>query len=406
MQGIYFLLSKHLSSFIYFINNSWLGIAQPNPNNTSQGRSYVSQGSFGKRFLHAQLCSIKLITIKNKLTMKKTIKTLALAAIIGLTPQFTNAQGFLKKLAAAMAPKPINGVWDMGTGANGKFAYAQAGTQFTQFDHPKENSDKKLEINYTGSAFGTRFERFTCFNIPKIYLEREMQPNWYMFQTEDSTFFIVNRMENYKFDASKNLLGIVTSNKALIKELLDWDKKTAPTTDLIKKNVEEVQNLCNKIIKAGEDAEADRKKKEAEHTANLKLPAPTKINPCNQAKLQELCQTRVGNDKIAYCYFGIPDLFKPLSPTNDWRMKKEKKTVNGTYDSFITARQIFVICVYQTEENVKAGIYNHTCITIEEEHAFDVWDGSKFNGVLKAVGTSYLGRITKENALQYKDVLK
>lgn len=343
--------------------------------------------------------------------MNKRNQTLGLkmaGIIVMLFLQFgnLNAQGFLKKLAAAMAPKPINGVWDMGVGANGKYTYAQAGTQFTQFEHPKENSDKKLEINYTGSAFGTRFERFTCFSIPKIYLERESQPNWYMFQTEDSTFFIVNRMENYKFDASKNLLGIVTGNKALVAELLNWDKTKEPTTDLIKKNIKEVQTLCDKITQAANDKEANRKKEQEEAIKNAKLPVPTKTNPCNQTKLQELCQTRIGSDKIAYCYFGIPDMLKPVSPSNDWKMIKEKKTVNGTYDDFITKRRIFAICIYQTEEDVKNGKYRYTCITIEEEHAFNVWDGSKFNGELKATGTMYLGEITKANAFQYKDALK
>jgi hypothetical protein len=338
--------------------------------------------------------------------MQKTIKLLTLVALLSLTSEVTYSQGFLKKLAAAMAPKPINGVWDMGTGANGKFTYAQTGTQFTQFEHPKENTDKKLVIEYTGSAFGSRFERFTSFNIPKIYLERESQPNWYMFQTEDSTFFIVNRMDGYKFVPNKNLLGIVTSNKELIKELQGWDKKTEPTSELIKKHIKEVQTLCDKITKAGEDKEAARKKEEADYVANVKLPAPTKTNPCNQAKLQELCQTRLGNDKIAFCYFGVPDILKQTSPTNEWKMIKEKKRVNGTYDDFITKRRIFAISVYQTEEDVKAGKYRFTTITIEEEHAFDVWDGSKFDGVLKATGTTYLGEIAKANALQYKDALK
>lgn len=315
-----------------------------------------------------------------------------------------NAQGFLKKLAAALEPKPINGVWELTTGGDGKFAVAQAQTQFTQFEHPKENTEKKMEIQYNGIT--CRAARFTSFSIPKIYTERESQPNWWAFQTKDSTYFIVGRMNNYQFDVTKDLLGVITSDKALMKDIVGWNPKTETKSELLKAQLKEVQNLCDKITQAGKDKEAEEKKKLEEHIANAKLPVPTKTNPCNQAKLTELCQTRVGSDKIAYCYFGIPDMLKPVSPNNDWKMIKEKKTVNGTYDDFITKRRIFAICIYQTEDDVKNGKYRYTCITIEEEHAFDVWDGSKFNGVLKATGTMYLGEITKANAMQYKDSLK
>ena len=198
-----------------------------------------------------------------------------------------------------------------------------------------------------------------------------------------------------------NLIEVFSTNKDFIKEIQKDDK-----CENYKKLEVAVADYI-KAVKDGVDAKnAEEKKKQDAATANVKLPVPTKTIPCNQAKLQELCQTRVGNDKILYCYFGIPDMLKPVSPTNEWKMIKEKKTVNGTYDDFITKRRIFAICVYQTEENIKDGVYNHTCITLDEEHAFDVWDGSKFNGVLKATGTMYLGRIAKENAMQYKDALK
>lgn len=198
-----------------------------------------------------------------------------------------------------------------------------------------------------------------------------------------------------------NLIEVFSTNKEFIKEIQKDDKC---------ENYKKLEVAVGDFIKAAKDVDdaknAEEKKKQDAATANVKLPAPTKTNPCNQAKLQELCQTRIGNDKIAYCYFGIPDITKAISPNNEWKMIKEKKTVNGTYDDFITKRRIFAICIYQTEENIKNGVYNHTTITIEEEHAFDVWDGSKFNGELKATGTMYLGRIAKENAMQYKDVLK
>ncbi|MCZ8284885.1 MAG: hypothetical protein O9353_05460 [Bacteroidia bacterium] len=198
-----------------------------------------------------------------------------------------------------------------------------------------------------------------------------------------------------------NLIEVFSTNKDFIKEIQKDDK-----CENYKKLETAVADYL-KAVKDGVDAKnAEEKKKQDAATANVKLPVPTKTTPCNQAKLQELCQTRVGNDKILYCYFGIPDMLKPVSPTNEWKMIKEKKTVAGTYDDFITKRRIFAICVYQTEENIKNGVYNHTCITLDEEHAFDVWDGSKFNGVIKATGTMYLGRIAKENAMQYKDALK
>ncbi len=198
-----------------------------------------------------------------------------------------------------------------------------------------------------------------------------------------------------------NLIEVYSTNKEYIKEIQKDDKC---------ENYKKLETALNNFIKAEADKNAANKaqedKKQSELAASRKLPAPTKTAPCNQAKLQELCQTRIGNDKIIYCYFGVPDMLKEVSPTNDWKMIKEKKTVNGTYDDFITKRRIFAICIYESPANDDKGTYNYTCITIEEEHAFDVWDGSKFNGELKATGTLYLGRISKENALQFKDVLK
>ncbi len=198
-----------------------------------------------------------------------------------------------------------------------------------------------------------------------------------------------------------NLIEVFSTNKEYIKEIQKDDKC---------ENYKKLETALNDFIKAEADKNAANKaqedKKQSELAASRKLPAPTKINPCNQAKLQELCQTRVGNDKIIYCYFGVPDMLKQVSPTNDWKMIKEKKTVKGTYDDFITKRRIFAICIYESPANDDKGTYNYTCITIEEEHAFDVWDGSKFNGELKATGTLYLGRISRDNALQFKDVLK
>lgn len=198
-----------------------------------------------------------------------------------------------------------------------------------------------------------------------------------------------------------NTIEVFSTNKEFVKEIQKDDKC---------ENYKKLETALADFIKANDAVNAANKaqedKKQSDLAASRKLPAPTKINPCNQAKLQELCQTRVGNDKIIYCYFGVPDMLKQVSPTNDWKMIKEKKTVKGTYDDFITKRRIFAICIYESPANDDKGTYNYTCITIEEEHAFDVWDGSKFNGELKATGTLYLGRISRDNALQYKDVLK
>lgn len=198
-----------------------------------------------------------------------------------------------------------------------------------------------------------------------------------------------------------NTIEVFSTNKEFIKAIQKDDKC---------ENYKKLEVAVADLIKAEADKNAANKaqedKKQSELAASRKLPVPTKTNPCNQAKLQELCQTRVGNDKIIYCYFGVPDMLKQVSPTNEWKMIKEKKTVKGTYDDFITKRRIFAICIYESPANDDKGTYNYTCITIEEEHAFDVWDGSKFNGELRATGTMYLGRIAKENAIQYKDVLK
>lgn len=337
-----------------------------------------------------------------------------LIAMLFLQINPSNAQGFLKKLAAAMAPKPINGVWDMGLGANGKFTYAQTGTQFTQFDHPKENSDKKLEINYTGSAFGTRFERFTSFSIPKIYLEREQQPNWYMFQTEDSTFFIVNRMDNYKFDATKNLLGIVTSNKELIKELLNWDPKKEATTDLIKKNLKEVQTLCDKITQGFADKEKAEKAKQDSARANYELPTPSTFYPAGvtQKVIADAFYKRfeksmdAGTLKLTYAYFGSHKIHK-LKPMKEWNIIKEKKTVNGTYDNFITKRSIDVICVIQNETDIKNGTYSLFLVQLYEDAAFGVYDGSKWSGTYYINSHSFADPYTpKDRMMKYKDLLK
>lgn len=348
--------------------------------------------------------------------MKKSIlnfKTM-IALLIAISSINTNAQGFLKKLAAALEPKPINGVWDFGTAADGKWAYAQAGTQFTQFNHPKENTDKKLEIEYTGVTFG-RFERFTCYSIPKIYLERETQPNWYMFQTADSTFFIVNRMENYKFDHTKNLIGIITSNKDLCKELLKWNKKETPTSELIKTHLKEVQNLCDKIVKDIKDKEANQKAKAEEEAAKWKLPKPAPFSPSgvtqkiiedaiNAWRRKNNMPMEADKYKYAYSYFTSP---YQMYIYDDWKIIKEKKLVNGTYDDVITKRMVHILVIYQTSENIKNNTYTVATSAIWEDAAFGVYDGSKWTGkyYVEAMGT-YKAGVPAANMMEYKNSVK
>jgi hypothetical protein len=332
--------------------------------------------------------------------MKKLISSLLLASTL-IATSTVNAQGFFSKMKDKL-----------------ESAATQKGTFYYYFENISKQ-EKAKEI-LTHQSFSVIDENNLAWkgtskyggDPDKTYKKIELAGMQQAVFNDGSYHNTIIKIENDVFFKvsfqgttceMKNVTAIevFSTNKEFIKTILKDDKC---------ENYKKLETALNDFIKAEANKDAANKaqedKKQSELAANRKLPVPTKINPCNQAKLKALCQTRVGNDKIIYCYFGVPDMLKQVSPTNDWKMIKEKKTVKGTYDDFITKRRIFAICIYESPANDDKTTYNYTCITIEEEHAFDVWDGSKFNGELKATGTMYLGRIGKENAIQYKNVLK
>ncbi len=330
--------------------------------------------------------------------MKKTI-LLATLAFATLNPKL-NAQGLLSKMKEKMenaaVPKGAYYYYYENIGKQEKAKELMYSDKFVLQD---ENT-----INIKDNT-GYRVTNFKKVEMPGMKQTVFMETNYHntIIKIQDDVFLKAYFQGMECELKNLNTIEVFSTNKEYIKEIQKDDKC---------ENYKKLETALNDLIKAEADkntaAKAEVDKKNAADVAKVKLPAPTKTTPCNQAKLQELCQKRVGNDKITYCYFGIPDYHNKMTnnSTNEWKMRKEKKTVNGTYDDFITKREIWAICIYQTEENIKEGVYNHMGIVIQEEHAFDVWDGSKFNGELKASSSSYIGRITKENAFQYKDVLK
>ncbi len=335
--------------------------------------------------------------------MKKTIKALALATLIGLAPQAAQAQGVFskmkEKLENASVPKGAYYYYYENIGKQEKAKEVLVNQSFSVVD---ENGLAWKGTSKYGGDPDKTYKKIDLAGMKQAVFNDGDFHNT-IIKIQDDVFFKIYFQGQTCEMKTISTIEVFSTNKEFIKEIQKDDKC---------ENYKKLETALADFIKANDAVNAAKKaegdKAEAERVAKVKLPAPTKTNPCNQAKLQELCQKRVGNDKIAYCYFGIPDYYNKTTnnSTNEWKMRKEKKTVNGTYDDFITKREIWAICVYQTEENIKDGVYNHMGIVIQEEHAFDVWDGSKFNGELKASSSAYIGRITKENAFQYKDVLK
>ena len=330
----------------------------------------------------------------------KKVCFIASIAILGLSANLGAQNAFSKmkeKLESAATPKGAYYYYYENIGKQEKAKEVLITQNFSIID---ENNLFRKGTSKYGTDQDANFKKV---DMPSMKQAVFMETNFHniIIKVQDDVFLRAYFQGQECELKNLNLIEVFSTNKEYIKEIQKDDKC---------ENYKKLETALNDFIKAEADKNAANKaqedKKQSELAASRKLPVPTKTNPCNQAKLRELCQTRVGNDKIIYCYFAIPDITKAISPTNEWKMIKEKKTVNGTYDDFITKRRIFAICIYESPANEDKGTYNYTCITIEEEHAFDVWDGSKFNGELKATGTLYLGRISRDNAMQYKDVLK
>jgi hypothetical protein len=210
--------------------------------------------------------------------MKKVILALSILLIASTTT--TQAQGFLKKLQAAMMVK-VNGYYQVVQNDGGTFISPPQGQCITDFKWSTFGDEAGKKFLY--NSFTVSQNWYALVNTPgssaKIY-RTEVLERWkcVAVQVEDSIIYFLDlsKAENDKnyVVTAKDIKDIISTEQPFIQELVKWNVKDAPKSDRAKKHLAAIANTAKDIHKSVDDAKAAAEKANDDKIFNSPLPAP------------------------------------------------------------------------------------------------------------------------------------
>lgn len=222
----------------------------------------------------------------------------------------------------------------------------------------------------------------------------------------DTTYMFIDMMGVECELKNLSKIRVYSSNKDFMEDIAkNYDK--AASYKVLETKMTDYITAWNGYYAA--NAAADAKKAEEAQNA-IELPKPADFMPLPQSVLMKAIQQKFnpdGKHKIVYAYYATPSHIGTKNLT-DWKIIKEMKTVNGTYDKFITRRSLDVVFVIQYSDAKDKTKYTIQYAQLCEDAAFGVYDGSKYSGkyYMFDFGLPINTYCPEKNAMKYINVLK
>jgi hypothetical protein len=344
-----------------------------------------------------------------KSNQRKLVRIFAIILILSAQGSQVNAQKFMNKLKDKLAEAAgTKGAWwqfyeDMDDKT--KSTVTLQNIRFKVLDENTLEDDDNADGDGTRSSSIVQYKKMKVGQSNEsIYINGSSHHGGFI-KISDTTYMKIcfrgdNEMKNLV------LVKIYSQNEKFVTKLnKQYDKaeeyKTLEKYLQLYMTAWDQQYAANKL--------AAQKERDAIDAA-FELPKPSTFQPLSQKQLMAAANAKYnesGKNKIAYCYFASPSFMRTKNQT-EWAMIKENKTVNGTYDKFVTKRSLDVIIVMQYKDEQASDKYFIRVGQITEDAAFGVYDGSKFTGkyYFDGFGNTMGTTIPAANALKYKSALK
>jgi hypothetical protein len=344
----------------------------------------------------------------------KKITLIALIAGSIFTTNQLSAQGGLKKfkdkLENSLTPKNSYYVYFENIVEQKKSDVLGVTKAFTVVDTSNIITCKYLTEDVANSSYKMPYKKHNLVSKKETIFIEENSASFHngAIKINDSTFMFI-QMQGVECEL-KNLRGvyIVSKDKEFVNDLVkNYDK--GASYKVLEAKMTDYMGAWNKLF-ADEKAKEDKKR--ADYDAAFELPKPSNFMPVSQSVLKQAAEDKFnqsGKNKIIYAYFASPSYAK-LKNQTEWQIVKEMKTVNGTYDNFITKRTLDVVLVmqYQESNDMEKKQYSIRHVILVEDAAFGVYDGSKFSGkyYFQGYGNNLNSTCPEPNAMKYINVLK
>lgn len=341
----------------------------------------------------------------------KKIALLALIAGSIFTTNQLNAQGGLKKMKEkmenALTPKGQYYNFTEDIAAQTKTNGLLASKAFKVVSETEIHTCKYNNEDVNNSSF---LEKYTKKDMPgteSIYVKNG-SPGFQegAIKINDSTFMFIDMIGAECELKNLRKIRVYSSNADFMKDIANNYDKGA-SYKVLETKMTDYMTAWNGFYAANKAAD---EKKQAEAQAAIEIPKPADFMPLSQSVLKKAIEQKFnpqGKHKIVYAYFATPSHIGTKNLT-EWKIIKEMKTVNGTYDKFVTRRSLDVVFVIQYDDAKDKTKYTIQYAQLCEDAAPGVYDGSKFSGkyYMYDFGLPIHALCPEKNAMKYINVLK